>query len=46
MVKMLYIVDCGRNNWKEFDTYNKAESFCGESGIHPENIYEMTEGDM
>lgn len=42
---MIYMVDCGRNSWKEFDTYEQAELFCGERGIHCENIYEMSEED-
>lgn len=25
---------------KEFTTYREAEIFCGENGIHPENIFE------
>lgn len=42
---MIYAVDCGRNSWKEFPTYEQAELFCGENGIHCENIYEMMEGE-
>ena len=26
-----------------FNTYREAEIFCGENGIHPENIYETTD---
>ena len=36
---MQYFVDCGiMGCW--FDTYEQAELFCGENGIHCENIYE------
>ena len=38
---MKYIVETGRfGTYKEFDTYRAAEIYCGENGIHPENIYE------
>lgn len=26
--------------YEEFTTYREAEIFCGENGIHPENIFE------
>ena len=43
MTKTLYAVEYGRNIWKEFDTYEQAELFCGVYGIDCHNIYEMTE---
>ena len=43
MSKTLYAVNCGRNSWQEFDTYEQAELFCGVYGIDCHNIYEMTE---
>ena len=36
---MKYIVETGRF-FKEFETYEQAELFCGENGIHCENIFE------
>ena len=36
---MKYIVETGRF-FKEFENYEQAELFCGENGIHCENIYE------
>lgn len=27
--------------YQEFATYREAEIYCGEHGIHPENIYEL-----
>ena len=36
---MKYIVDCGLV-FEEFRTYREAEIFCGERGIHAENICE------
>ena len=36
---MKYIVETGRF-FEEFETYREAEIFCGENGIHCENIYE------
>ena len=27
--------------YKEFATYREAEIYCGEHGIHPENIFEL-----
>lgn len=41
---MMYFVEYGRV-YEEFLTYRDAEIFCGERGIHPENIYEMEMGD-
>ena len=35
----MYFVDCGIH-YTYFKTYREAETFCGERGIHPENIYE------
>ena len=29
-----------------FTTYRNAELFCGERGIHPENIYEVDESEV
>ena len=34
---MMYLV-----NDNVFNTYREAEIFCGENGIHPENIEEIT----
>lgn len=34
---MKYYVDCGIYE-TYFETYREAEIFCGERGIHPENI--------
>jgi hypothetical protein len=40
--RTVYFVDCWTFGvW--FDTYEDAELFCGENGIHPENIYEEQE---
>ncbi len=39
---MRYIVDIGII-FEDFKTYREAEIFCGERGIHPENIYEEEE---
>lgn len=35
----MYFVNCGIH-YTYFKTYREAEIFCGERGIHPENIYE------
>ena len=32
-----------RRIYKEFATYREAELYCGENGIHCENIYEERE---
>ncbi len=41
---MVYIVeDYARRIYKEFRTYREAELYCGENGIHGENIYEVKE---
>ena len=37
---MNYFVEFGRV-YEEFATYREAEIFCGENGIHCENIYEI-----
>lgn len=39
---MKYFVDCGIY-YTIFDSYREAKIFCGERGIHPENIYEKNE---
>jgi hypothetical protein len=36
---MIYVVSIGKV-FEYFRTYREAEIFCGENGIHPENIYE------
>jgi hypothetical protein len=38
-VNKMFVVDTRMDN-KEFETYREAEIFCGENGIHPENIFE------
>jgi hypothetical protein len=38
---MMYLVE-ERMVCEVFATYREAEIFCGERGIHPENIYEIT----
>lgn len=38
-MEKIYIVENGVFT-REFKTYREAEIFCGEMGIHPENIYE------
>ena len=38
---MKYVIDV-RFDFEAFDTYREAEIFCGERGIHPEEIMEMT----
>ena len=44
---MRYIVDTGRFGiYKDFPTYRDAEIYCGENGIHPENIYEEEDEDV
>ena len=35
----MFIVECNIQ-CEEFDTYRQAEIYCGENGIHCENIYE------
>lgn len=41
---MVYIVeDYEHRIYKEFRTYRDAEIYCGENGIHCENIYEERE---
>ena len=42
MKKIIYFVDHGIMG-DYFDTYEDAEIFCSENGIHPENIYEEEE---
>ncbi len=37
---MKYFVECGLI-YEEFATYRDAEIYCGEHGIHCENIYEI-----
>ena len=39
---MNYFVEFGRV-YEEFATYREAEIFCGERGIHPEDIVEITD---
>ena len=39
---MMYLVEA-RARCEVFATYREAEIFCGERGIHPENIYEITD---
>lgn len=39
---MKYIV-FEKVGYKEFPTYRDAEIYCGENGIHPEEIYEEEE---
>ena len=39
---MKYFVDCGIY-YTICNSYREAEIFCGERGIHPENIYEESE---
>jgi hypothetical protein len=39
---MMYLVEA-RMVCEVFPTYRDAEIFCGERGIYPENIYEITE---
>ena len=41
-VKIMFVVDFERV-YEEFATYREAEIFCGERGIHCENIYEENE---
>ena len=38
---MKYLIDT-RFCLEVFDTYREAEIFCGECGIHPEEIVEIT----
>ena len=38
---MKYVIDV-RFHFEVFNTYREAEIFCGERGIHPEEIMEMT----
>jgi hypothetical protein len=38
---MKYVIDV-RFCFEVFNTYREAEIFCGERGIHPEEIMEMT----
>ena len=41
---MVYIVeDYEHRIYKEFHTYREAELYCGEHGIHCENIYKEKE---
>ena len=35
-----FCVEYGQT-YQEFTTYREAEIYCGEHGIHPENIYEL-----
>jgi len=37
---MKYLVDYGFH-YEFFETYREAEIYCGERGIHCENIYEV-----
>ena len=39
---MKYMIEM-RIGCEVFDTYREAEIFCGERGIHPEDIYEITD---
>ena len=39
---MKYMIEM-RVGCEVFDTYREAEIFCGERGIHPEDIYEITD---
>jgi hypothetical protein len=39
---MKYLVE-GKMVCEVFATYREAEIFCGERGIHAENIYEITD---
>ena len=39
---MKYMIEM-RIGCEIFNTYEEAEIFCGEHGIHPENIYEITD---
>ena len=42
MITMKYIVET-RIGCEVLDTYERAEIFCYEHGIHPEEIVEVTE---
>ena len=40
---MKYLVDIRMLVCEVFNTYREAEIFCGERGIHPEEIVEITD---
>lgn len=40
---MKYLIDVRMMACEVFNTYREAEIFCGERGIHPEEIVEITD---
>ena len=40
---MKYFIDVRFLCYREFATYEEAELFCGEHGIHAEEIFEIVE---
>ena len=40
---MKYFIDVRFVGYREFATYREAEIFCGENGIHAEEIFEIWE---